>query len=190
MRFQKFYEVECAIRDQADKKRKRKTIGLELLRKYVATRINLFGWWANSDTVDWNGYGWKYGDKYSNGERLTYYDGATDVLEDMLHLLDIYGGFNSRDWRAFCSHLGWHDVVLALQAYDDKHKTHHYWNLLRILDRSLGGSQIHYIKTWYSGYCVEDETLRPTDAERKRAKRILDRYARYFGIKTEEDENA
>jgi hypothetical protein len=162
---------------RAQARRGRKTVDLAPLRVWAKRLLNDEGRRANQDRTaryGYDGYGYKYGERYSNGERLNYYDGFSDALESLLHLLDDYSGYNGRGWLAFCGCPGWHDVVKALHAHDDEHGTRHYWRMLKLVNRERG---CHHVKYYYGG-----GPLDPTDEERARAERICARYRRYFGI--------
>jgi len=186
------WHAETELRRQA---KRRKTVDLGLLRQYVLGRINVLNQVANTNHVTpvvgssaLAGCGWRWGDKYVSGRRLSYLDGANKILEDMMFTLDMYHGYNSRNWCAFTSLDGWYEVVKALQDIDDgvaarldwRNRTNHYWTLLRILDWHY--HSIWSAKTYYKGFGGATVHTDPTEKEIERAQRILDRYKRVLGL--------
>lgn len=154
------FDLNQQIRHQAEK---RKTVDLVLLRKWTLSTLNQVNLWASErpDGTFWN------------TERS---QGASVTLERMLHMLNMYGGYNSRMWLAFTSLPHWLEIVNALNAYDKEHATSHYWHLLRLLDWQYKRNEPRV----YYGDCVTDTS--PTARETRKARRIHDRYARYFGV--------
>lgn len=162
------FRVRDTVRQQASGKRK--TVDLDLLRQAVLDDLNTTNRLANKNDV-YDGYGWQYGKYFAAGQECSYLAGYTSALESVLHILNGYHGYNSRNWLAFCNQPDWHKIITFLNDYDQEHNTSHYWKLLDILDRR----DRHAPKVFYG-----TGTHPPTPSELARAARIASHYARFI----------
>lgn len=176
----KFYELEDRLHKATSGKRQ--TVDLADLRAYILHRANAENLAANKDEVSEDGYGYRFGRNFSAGVERNFLSGYNRAIEDVIHILGAYHGFQSRDWDAFCSCEKWYQVVKRLQEIDSAAGTRHYWKLLDRLDRKS-----HYAdgerKYFYGGNAdIDGADFRVTSAERKRAERIAAHYARVLQV--------
>jgi hypothetical protein len=163
------FDLSQTIRKQAEK---RKTIDLALLQNYVVSMANKINDQASNSTLNNHGYDWQDGQYHIRGNPSGIAL-ANTIMEGFMFMLDCYGGYNSRMWRAFTDCPKWLEIVNRLHAIDEKDNSSHYWKLLSRLEYGHNKE----CKAYYSKGNID-----PTEKELVRARRIHDHYVYTLGL--------